>query len=404
MPGFIYKARDSSGKLVTGTMEAADKTGLIDKLHAMGYMTTSVSEVSAGIQIGPFFDRFQWVSSDDMLMFYVLLSNMINAGITIMMSLTALAKQIENKTLKACVGSVARQVESGSNLSQSFAQHPRIFSKLFVNMIKAGEVSGKLDIVLMRYAKFFEQQEDLKQTIKGALFYPIILLCAGLAVSLFIVTFIIPQFAELYIKVGIKLPAATLIVFNVGMAIKHYWYLLIAALIAIIAGVRYYFATEKGTLVLDTVKLRTPIIGPVYRKVAIARFSRTLSSLLGSGVPILPSLDIVKEVISNKVLGRVIVNVRASVEKGERMSETLKMSGEFPPDMVQMISVGEETGGLAELLNKIADFYDMGVSYAVKKLTTVIEPLFLVILGGMVGLIMASMLLPIFDMIKILRR
>ncbi|MFA5100283.1 MAG: type II secretion system F family protein, partial [Candidatus Omnitrophota bacterium] len=206
MPSFIYKARDSSGKPVKGVMEAADKAALIDKLHNMGYMTTGVSEVSAGIPLGSIFERFKWINSEEMLMFYIRLSNMINSGITVMTSLSTLARQTENKILKESVGSVARQVEAGNRLSQAFAAHPLVFAKLFVSMIKAGEESGKLVEVLMRYAEFYEQQEDLRQKIKGALFYPIILLCAGVAVSLFIVTFVIPQFAEIYAKVGIRLP------------------------------------------------------------------------------------------------------------------------------------------------------------------------------------------------------
>ena len=404
MSTYIYKARDTTGKPVKGTMEAATKEELIDKLHKMGYMTTCVSEVAVGMQIGSIFDKLKWIATSDMLMFYIQLSNMINAGITILISLSTLSKQIENRRLKEAVGSVARQVEGGSSLSQSFALHPQIFSKLFVSMIEVGEESGKLDTVLLRYAIFFEQQEDLRQKIKGALFYPIILLLAGIAVTLFIVTFIIPQFAQIYLKAGIKLPIPTLIVYKIGLAIKHYWYLLIVFLAVILFGLRYYFRTERGALLIDQLKLRTPIIGPLYRKVAISRFSRTLATLLGSGVPILKSLDITKEVLANQVLAQVITNVHKSVEKGERMAEPMKISEEFPADVVQMISVGEETGDLVEMLNKIANFYDMSVSYAVKKLTTVIEPLFLVILGGMVGLIMASMLMPIFDMIKTLRR
>ncbi len=403
MPNFVYKARDASGKPVRGTMEAANKIELIDKLHKMGYMTTSVSEVAVGVQIGSMFDKLKWITTSDMLMFYIQLSNMINAGITILMSLSTLSKQIENSRLKEAVGSVARQVEGGSFLSQAFASHPQIFSKLFVSMIEVGEESGKLDTVLLSYANFFEQQEDLKQKIKGALFYPIILLCAGIAVTLFIITFIIPQFAEIYLKTGIKLPVPTLIVYKIGLVIKHYWYLLIIFVIAIVLGIRYYFKTEKGGFLLDTLKLRTPVIGSLYRKVAVSRFTRTLATLLGSGVPILKSLDITKEVVENRILAGVITNVHKSVEKGEHIAEPLKISEEFPGDVVQMISVGEETGGLVEMLNKIADFYDMTISYAVKKLTMVIEPLFLVIIGGMVGLIMASMLMPIFHMIKILR-
>ena len=403
MPTFTYNARDASGKRVSGRMEAATKNELIDKLHKMGYMTTSVAQVMSGIQIGSIFDRLKWVNSDDMLLFYIQLSNMISAGITILMSLSTLAKQIENRNLREAIGGVYRQVEAGSTLSQSFGAEPRIFKRLFVNMIKAGEASGNLDTVLMRYANFFEKEVDLKQKIKGALFYPIILLCAGVAVTLLIVTFVIPQFAEIYLKAGIKLPIPTLIVYNAGMIIKHYWYLLAAITIIVLLGIRYYFKTERGAFLLDKLKLRLPIIGPLYRKVAIARFTRTLATLLGSGVSIMVSLDIVKEVMGNEVLARVITNVSKGVEKGERMSETLKISEEFPPDVVQMVSVGEETGAMDGMLNKVADFYDMTVSYAVKKLTTIIEPLFLVVMGVMVGCIMASMLLPMFDMIKTLR-
>lgn len=404
MPGYIYKARDSLGKAVKGTMEAANKTELIDKLHKMGYMATAVSEVAAGMQIGSIFDKLKWIAAGDMLMFYIQLSNMINAGITILMSLSTLSKQIENRRLKEAVGSVARQVEGGGFLSQAFALHPQIFSKLFVSMIEVGEESGKLDTVLLRYANFFEQQEDLKQKIKGAFFYPLILLLAGIAVTLFIVTFIIPQFAQIYLKAGIKLPIPTLIVYKIGLAIKHYWHLLIVFVIVILFGLRSYFKREGSALFIDRLKLRTPIIGPLYRKVAVSRFSRTLATLLGSGVPILKSLDITKEVAGNRVLAGVIANVHKSVEKGEHIAEPLKISEEFPADVVQMISVGEETDGLVEMLNKIANFYDMNISYAVKKLTIVIEPLFLVVLGAMVGLIMASMLMPIFDMLKTLRR
>jgi len=404
MPSYIYRARDATGKPLKGTMEAADKQELIDKLHKMGYMTTNVSEVAAGMQIGSIFDKLKWIATSDMLMFYIQLSNMINAGITILMSLSTLSKQIENHRLKEAVGSVARQVEGGSSLSRGFALHPQIFSKLFVSMIEVGEESGKLDTVLLRYANFFEQQEDLRQKIKGALFYPIILLLAGVAVTLFIVTFIIPQFAEIYLRAGIILPIPTLIVYKIGLAIKHYWYLLIVFLAVILFGLRYYFKTDRGAFLIDRLKLRAPIIGPLYRKVAVSRFSRTLATLLGSGVPILKSLDITKEVLANQVLAQVITNVHKSVEKGEHIAEPLKISEEFPADVVQMISVGEETGGLEEMLNKIADFYDMTVGYAVKKLTTIIEPLFLIVLGVMVGLIMASMLMPIFDMLKTLRR
>lgn len=404
MPTYTYKARDAAGKQVCGAMEAPTKAELIDKFKKMGYMTTSVKEHAAGINANEILGRFKWISSDTMLMFYIQLSNMIGAGITILMSLATLEKQIENKTLRESVVDISHQIEGGSNLSFAFAAHPGIFPRLFTNMIKAGEASGNLDKVLMRYARFFEQQQDLKQKVQGALFYPMILLCAGVTVSLIIVTFVIPQFAEIYTKSGIALPIPTLIVYNAGMAIKHYWYLFAAFAAAIFIGIRFYFKTEKGTLLVDTLKLRMPVTGPLYRKVAVARFSRTLSTLLESGVPILEALDITGEVAENEILSRALASVRKYVEKGERMSEPMRVSGEFPPDVVQMVAIGEETGGIGSMLDKIADFYDMNVNYAVKKLTTLIEPLFLLVMGVMVGVIMASMLLPIFDMVKTLRR
>ncbi len=403
MPTYIYKARDATGKLVKGAMDAANKDELTEKLHRMGYMVTRVVEAIPGLKIKSVFERFERIRAEDMIMFNIQLSNLINAGISISSSLSTLNKQIENKRLKEVIGGVSRNIEAGDSLSQALARHPRIFPKLFLSMVKAGEASGKLDTILARYAIFCEQQQDLRQKVRGAIFYPIILLFAGIAVTIFVVTFVIPQFAEIFIKTGISLPMPTLILYSVGTGIKHYWYLPVLLIMAGWLCIRYYLKTKRGRLIFDKFKLRMPIIGPLSRKVAISRFARTLSSLVASGVLILESLDIAKAVVGNEVLARVIENTRSSVKEGGRISESLKISEEFPPDTVQMISVGEETGNLGELLSKISDFYDMYTGYAIKKLTSVIEPLFLVIIGGLVGFIMASMLLPIFDMMKILR-
>ena len=404
MPTYTYKARDAAGKSVKGTADSDSRAALIEKLQKMGYMTTHVAEAGEATgRLDALLDKLRFISAGDKLIFYIQLSNMINAGITILMSLSTLAKGIVNKKLKATVEDVAKRVEAGSSLSQAFASHPAIFSRLFINMIKAGEVSGSLDTVLLRYVTFFEKQEDLKQKVKGALFYPLILLCAGIAVSLFIITFVIPQFAVIYTRSGIKLPVPTLIMLAIGTIIKNYWYLVIMAVAAVFFGIRYYAKTDKGTFFLDTMKLRLPIAGPLYRKVIISRFARTLATVSGSGIPILDALDITKDVAGNVVIERVIQSAQAFVEKGERIAEPLKISGEFPEDVVQMVLVAEETGTLDTMLNKIADFYDTAIDYAVKKLTIVIEPVFLVILGGMVGLIMASMLMPIFDMVKTIR-
>ena len=403
MPTYIYKARDATGKLVKGSMDATNRDELTEKLNRMGYMTTRVTEAISGIKIESAFEKFKRISTEDMIIFNVQLANMINSGIPILVCLDTLDKQIENKRLRETVGEIKRNLEAGDSFSQALARHPRVFSKLFMNMVKVGEASGKLDTVLTRFAEYTERQANLNQKIKGALFYPIILLFAGIAVTLFIVTTIIPQFAEIFMKAGIRLPMPTMILYKVGTWLKHYWYVVGLVIIMACVAVRFYVRTRKGRLVFDRLTLKIPIIGSLLRKVCIARFSRTLATLVSSGVSILQSLDITREVIGNEVLGRVIGNVRGSVEKGEKIAEVLKVSEEFPADTVQMISVGEETGNLDGMLNKIADFYNMSIGYSIKKLTTVLEPLFLVIMGGMVGFIMASMLLPIFDMMKVLR-
>jgi len=402
MTRFAYKARDTMGKPVKGAMEAETRADVIGRLNKMSYMATYVGEAGAGTRLERMLQGFKGVRSDEMLLFFIQFSNMINAGIPILTCLHTLKTQIENSTLKKALGGVADSVESGDSLSQAFEGFPFIFPRLFTNMIKAGESSGKLDTVLARYAQFFEHREDLRQKIKGALTYPVILLCAGLAVILIIVTFVIPQFAQIYMKAGLRLPVPTLIVYSIGTALKSYWYLFVFSFTIIMAGIKYYSKTNKGALLFDKLELKIPVIGPLKRKVSIARFAKTLSTLVGSGVPILESLEITRDVIENEVLARVIDNMRSCVEKGGRIAEPLKVSGEIPADVVQMVNVGEETGSLDMMLNKIADFYDMTIGYTVKKLTTLIEPFFLVVMGVMIGFIMASMLLPIFDMIETL--
>lgn len=401
MPSYLYKARDETGKLVKGALSAASQEELTDKLAKMGYMTTYVKLVK-GIGIERTLEKFKGINTEDMIVFNVQLSNMINAGIPILASLKTLSGQIENKRLKEAVGSALRSVEAGDNFSGALAKQPAIFPKLFINMVKAGEASGKLDNVLSKYAQFVEHQADLRQKVKGALFYPAILLLAGAAVTLLIVTFIIPQFAQIFLKAGIKLPLITRILYAFGTAFKHFWYVVILFVIFIWLGVRHYARTPRGRFKIDRLKLKLPIIGPLYRKSAISRFSRTLGTLVGSGVPILQSLDITKEVMENEVLAGVIGSVRTAVEGGQAIAGPLGISEEFPPDCVQMISVGEETGNLDGMLNKISDFYDRSLGYTIKKLTTVLEPLLLAIMGVLVGAIMASLLLPIFDMMKVL--
>jgi len=405
MPNYLYKARDAEGKPVTGTMESSSKEKLAEKLRGLGYMPTQIKEASPGIDLDQFGQQlFNKIKPEDIIMFNIQLANMIDSGLTLISSLNIICRQIENRKLREVAEEVKRAVEGGSTFSDALAKHPKVFSKLFVDMVRAGETSGKLNVVLNRLAQYVEQQEDLRQQVKNALFYPLILVIAGIAVVVLIVTFVMPKFVEVFNRAEVPLPIPTQIFYASGLAMTNYWYLFILAIGLAIAGFKMYARTEKGGYRIDRMKLDLPVTGPLVRKLVIARFSRTLATLVDSGVPILHALDIVRDVAGNRIIGDVVTDVRDSVEGGERIAKKLEESGEFPPDMVQMIAVGEETGRLGHMLNKIAGYYDNAVGYTLKKLIALIEPVFIVVLGILVGFIMASMLLPMFDMIKTISR
>lgn len=388
-----------------GTIESSGRSDAIAKLKQMGLVPIQLIENGGGpVRKLAFLDSILRVNSDHLIMFYLEFASMIKSGLPMLTSLSTLKEQSENARLKSAISDIGSRIESGSSLSQSLAAHPDIFSNIFTDMVKAGEASGKLDTVLTHYAGYFESQEDLRKKIMGAIYYPLILLFAGAAVVLLIISFVIPKFAEIYGKAGVPLPVLTQVVYNIGTAIKRFWYMIPVILALILLLIREVARTDKGSLIIDALKLKLPLIGPLYRRVILSRFARTLATLLGSGVPILESLDICRDVVANRIFMDEIAWAKKYVEKGERLSEPLKASANFPPDIVQMISVGEETGNVEEMLNNISDLYDTRVTYAVKKLTTLIEPIFLVVMGAMVGVIMASMLLPIFDMIKTIKR
>ncbi len=404
MFAFNYRARDNTGKLIRGVIEALSQEEVAEKLQRMGYAPVRITEVFAGLKLEQLEWNFRRIKTEDIVMFNVQLANMLSSGLSIMSSLDTLQKQCENKRLNEIIGRVSRSVEAGDSFSQALAKHPRVFANLLVSMVKAAEAGGDLGGVLTRYAEYAETQAALRRKIKEALYYPVILVIAAAAVIVFVVTSLIPKFVEIFNRAGINLPLPTIILNGIGIAIREYWYVIILAGVLIVAGLRRYVRTETGKFRVDRISLKLPILGPIVRKTCISRFARTLSTLVSSGVPILESLDIVSEVVNNQVLGRVIKQMRQSVEKGERLAESLKVSEEFPPDTVQMISVGEESGNLAKMLNKISDFYDRATGYSIKKLVNSLEPILLLVMGAVVAFTMASMLLPMFNMVKLLRR
>jgi len=401
---FNYRARDNTGKLVRGVIDALSQEEVAEKLRRMGYAPVTITKVFAGLKLEQLEWKFWRIKTDDIVMFNVQLANMLNAGLSIISSLDTLQKQNENKRLSDVIGRVARSVQAGESFSQALTKHPRVFPNLLVSMVKAAEAGGDLGGVLNRYAEFAEAKADLQRKIKEALYYPVILIAATTGVIVFLATVLIPKFVEIFSRAEIRLPLPTIILYGMGTAIRQFWYVIILAGVGAVLGLKRYVRTETGKFRFDKVSLKLPILGPIVRKVCISRFARTLSTLVGSGVPILESLDIVSDVVNNQVLGRVIRQMRQSVEKGERLAESLKVSEEFPPDTVQMISVGEESGNLAGMLNKISDFYDRATGYSIKKLVASLEPILLLGMGTVVAFTMASMLLPMFNMIKVLRK
>lgn len=404
MPTYTYKAREETGKLVTGKMDAVSEAELADKLQKMGYIPTNIVEALVTIQLEGIGQRFRKIKTSEMIMFNMQLANMIESGLTLLSSLDTISRQMTNKKFKEVIRKVHRSIAGGSSFSDALKEESQTFPALFISMVRAGETGGTLSTTLNRYAVYIEQQEDLNQKIKNALFYPLILFFVGITVIIFIVSFVMPKFITIFTKANVVLPLPTLIIYQVGVGLKKYWYLMILAVYLSALLVRMYARTESGRWRFDQWKLQLPVIGPLVRQVTLSRLCRTLANLLQSGVPLLQALDVTGDVVGNEIFKRELKKACRSVEKGERLVQTFSQSDEFPPDVVQMVSVGEETGKIDKMLYKIADFYDIVISYSIKKLITLIEPAFIIVMGAMVGFIMASMILPLFDMVKTIQR
>jgi len=406
MPTYTYKARDESGKLVSGSMDAANTDSLASKLQKLKLTIITVKEKTEGFSleaVDKFLSRLTKVKINDIVMFDVQLSNMISAGISLPTSLLTLSEQIENVRLKEAVKEVYSDIKGGLTFSDALKKHPDIFSTMFINMINAGEVAGNLDEILTRLASFAERDSELKQKITTAMFYPLILATVGVLVIVLIIVTILPSFAKIFIDANVPLPLPTMVLYNVNLFIRAYWKHTILTVIGAVLLFNWYKKTPAGKLHVDRALLMMPVTGQLVRHSTIARLARTLASLISSGVPMLQALDVTEKTIDNAIISNVLKNVYSSVSKGESLSVPLKESGEFPPMPVHMIAVGEETGALDTMLNKVADFYDLATEYSVRRLTALLEPIFLVVIGGMVGFIFASILLPIFQMVKTLK-
>ncbi len=416
MAKFKYVAVNPSGKEVTGVIDCDNTTTAIAKLRENGLFPTTVTidksakpskNMPGGANTKKSFLSMELklfapkrVKSAPLALFTRQLATLIDAGLPLLRSLNVLKEQQKPGCLKNTLEDITFSVEGGSSFSESLAKFPKIFSKLYVNMIKAGEAGGVLEIVLNRLAEFAEKSEKLKKRIKSAMVYPAFVITVAVGVLSFLVTFIVPKFAEMFFDLNLKLPWMTSFLIEVSNIFKKQWYIPIAAVISFVTAIKVIRRTKKGKFYVDKILLSFPVIGSLIRKIAIARFTRTLGTLITSGVPILQSLVIVKDTAGNEVISCAVEDVHDSIREGESIVEPLKTSKVFPPMVISMIEVGEETGALAEMLIKIADNYDEDVDAAVEGLTSLLEPFLIVFLAVVVGFIVIAMFLPLISLLQ----
>ena len=402
---FQYKVKDKSGKLVEGSLEAENAQLVVSKLRSMGYVPIEIQQ-QGGTSLGrdlkiPFFS--ERVKLKEVAVFSRQFATMINSGLSLLRSLNILAEQTESKTLAEIVNQVRMDVEKGSSLSQAMSKHPKAFGRLYVSMVRAGEIGGALDSVLMRLADTIEKQVELRRKVKSAMTYPLVVAILVLTIVTAMLLFVIPMFQNIYSQLGGTLPAPTQLLINISNVCRKFWYLIFVVEGGGAFAFRRWINSEEGRKQWDAIKLKVPVFGKLVRKTALARFSRTLSALVRSGVPILESLDIVAETAGNYVVAKAVRETQAAVKRGDPLSKKLEEHPVFPPMVVQMIAVGEETGALDEMLDKIADFYDQEVEATVDALTSLIEPLLIVVMGVCVGGMIISLYLPMFNIIKLIK-
>ncbi len=399
MPHYKYVAKNREGGTLSGVLDAKDRAGAVDALRKKDLIIISVVEEAPRMGFSlPFLGGGRKVKLDDLVMFSRQLATMVDAGITLVAALDILGEQIENKTFGAIILSVRNDVETGSSLSTALGKHKRVFSPLFVNMVRAGESSGMLDDILDRLSEYLEKTSSLQKKVQSALVYPAIVSGMALGITLLMLLKVVPIFKNIFEGFGAKLPGPTMVLITISDALQKYFILLAIAGAGIGFALMRYIHTDKGRMQLDGLMLKLPVFGILMKKVAISKFTRTLSTLIKSGVPILSALEIVGKTSGNKVVEMAIENVRANVREGENIAEPLARSRIFPPMVTSMVSVGEQAGELEKMLSKIADFYDEQVDTAVGSLTSMLEPLIIAFLGIVIGSIVIAMFLPIFKL------
>ena len=420
MPRFNYVALDSRGQEAAGVLDAENQNDAVSQLRQAGYFPKSITpegkgpkkakaaagggsalnkEIKLNINI-PFLER-KTIKARTLMIFTRQLATLIDAGLPLLRGLTVLSKQEPDPVLKKTIVNIAESVQGGGTFSEALSGHPKIFNKLYVNMVKAGELGGVLEVVLLRLAEFQEKAQKIKNKVVSAMFYPVIVLVIAVLIMAFLLAFIVPKFKAIFDDMlgGKPLPPLTEFVIGLSTVVQTNWYLIVAGVVALIVGYNFAAKTKKGGAVIDAFKLRAPVFGDLTRKSSISRFSRTLGTLVTSGVPILQALNITRDTAGNAVVADAITKVHDSVREGESIVQPLEASGVFPPMVISMIDVGEETGQLPEMLLKVAEVYDDEVDNAVSGLTSLLEPVMIVFLAVVVGTIVIALFLPLISII-----
>jgi type IV pilus assembly protein PilC len=401
---YAYRVRDRQGKLLGGTLEAENEQAVVAKLRQLGYAPVSIeAEKSAGLKAEVRLPGSGRVKFKDLAVFSRQFATMINSGLSLLRALTILGEQTANKRLAQIVVLVRAEVEKGVSLSAAMAKHPKAFNRLYVSMVRAGEVGGFLDQVLVKVAETFEKEVALAGKIKSAMTYPVVVFIMVLGIVAAMLVFIVPTFQSLYESLGGKLPLPTQLLINASNILRRFFLLVLLAVGLLVFGFRRWKATQRGRSLVDKFKLKVKVFGPLFHKTALSRFSRTLSTLIRSGVPILQALEIVGETVNNAVISRAVHDVQGSVREGESLATPLSKHATFPPMVVRMMAVGEETGALEVMLAKVADFYDQEVEAAVASLTSLIEPILTAVMGAAVGGMVIALYMPLFNIINLVK-
>ncbi|ERI94165.1 putative type IV fimbrial assembly protein PilC [Clostridiales bacterium oral taxon 876 str. F0540] len=396
MPKFKYKAMNEKGERIEGTYEAVSRDAVMDMISTNNYYPLKIEEVNEGTKID--FSTLKKVNTKDIAIFCRQFYTMLDAGLSINAALHILAEQLTNKKLRASLAKVEEEVRKGSTLSEAMKEQKKIFPELLVSMVETGEVSGNLDSIMLRMANHYEKENKINNKIKSAMIYPTALAIVAVSVVTIILVFVMPVFVEMFTSSGVKLPTSTRILLGLSNGLRSNWLIIIIVLILIIFFIRYYFKSDNGIYFANKMKLSLPIVKGLNEKIIVSRFTRTLSTMLASGIPLVQGLQVVSAVIGNKIVEDALTKAREKVMRGEGLAEPVKETGLFPPMLSSMIKIGEESGSLDEILNKTADFYDEELDAAITTFTSMLEPIMIVIMGVVVGFLILSIIQPMFGM------